>query len=46
VGEGSGIPYIAGRVRGPLGEEEAHFRVESGATYTVLPAKIWKKYRS
>jgi hypothetical protein len=45
VGEGSGITYITGRVRGPLGEE-AHFLVESGATYTVLPAKIWKKYRS
>jgi clan AA aspartic protease len=42
VGEGLGITYIAGRVRGPLGEEEAHFLVDSGATYTVLPEKIWK----
>jgi len=37
-----GITYIVGRVRGPLGEEEVRFLVDSGATYTVLPEKVWR----
>lgn len=37
-----GITYIVGRVRGPLGEEEVHFLVDSGVTYTVLPEKVWR----
>jgi hypothetical protein len=37
-----GIVYIVGRVRGPSGEEEVRFLVDSGATYTVLPEKVWK----
>jgi len=38
-----GITYIVGRVRGPSGEEEVRFLVDSGATYTVLPEKVWKR---
>jgi len=38
-----GITYITGRVRGPLGEEEVRFLVDSGATYTVLPEDVWKR---
>jgi len=38
-----GITYIEGRVRGPLGEESVRFLIDSGATYTVLPEKVWKK---
>jgi len=38
-----GITYIEGRVKGPLGEEEVRFLVDSGATYTVLPEKVWRK---
>lgn len=38
-----GITYIEGKVRGPLGEEEVRFLVDSGVTYTVLPEKVWKK---
>ena len=37
-----GITYILGKVRGPSGEEEVRFLVDSGATYTVLPEKVWK----
>jgi len=37
-----GITYIEGKVRGPSGEEEVHFLVDSGATYTVLPERVWK----
>ena len=32
-----GITYIVGRVKGPIGEEEVRFLVDSGATYTMLP---------
>jgi len=38
-----GITYIDGRVRGPLGEEEVRFLVDSGATYTVLPEGVWRR---
>jgi clan AA aspartic protease len=31
-----------GRVKGPLGEEEVSFLVDSGATYTVLPERVWR----
>lgn len=37
-----GITYIVGRVRGPSGEEEVRFLVDSGATYTVLPERVWR----
>lgn len=36
------ITYIVGKVKGPLGEEEVRFLVDSGATYTVLPEAVWK----
>ncbi|MEM1944771.1 MAG: aspartyl protease family protein [Nitrososphaerota archaeon] len=38
-----GITYIEGRVRGPRGEVEVRFLVDSGATYTLLPESIWKQ---
>ena len=37
------ITYIEGRVRGPLGEAEVRFLIDSGATYTVLPEAVWRK---
>lgn len=38
-----GIVYIHGRVRGPSGEEEVRFLIDSGATYSLLPEEVWKK---
>lgn len=38
-----GIAYIDGRVRGPSGEEEVRFLIDSGATYSLLPEDVWKK---
>ena len=38
-----GITYIEGSVRGSLGEERVRFLIDSGATYTVLPEKVWRK---
>jgi clan AA aspartic protease len=38
-----GITYIEGKVRGPTGKEEkVRFLIDSGATYTLLPEKVWK----
>jgi clan AA aspartic protease len=38
-----GITYIEGRVRGPTGREEAvRFLVDSGATYSLLPLRVWQ----
>lgn len=37
-----GITYVEGKVKGPLGEETVRFLIDSGATYTVLPEKVWK----
>ena len=37
-----GITYINGFVRGPSGEVEVRFLVDSGVTYTLLPENIWK----
>lgn len=38
-----GITYIEGVVRGPTGKETpVRFLVDSGATYSMLPNKIWK----
>jgi predicted aspartyl protease len=31
-----------GRVRGPLGEEEARLLIDSGIAYTVLPENVWR----
>jgi clan AA aspartic protease len=37
-----GITYIVWRVKGPSGEVEERFLVDSGATYTVLPEEAWR----
>lgn len=37
-----GITYIKGRVRGPKGERDVRFLVDSGTTYTLLPEAVWK----
>jgi predicted aspartyl protease len=36
-----GITYIEGTVTGPLGSRSINFLVDSGATYSLLPAEIW-----
>jgi clan AA aspartic protease len=38
-----GIIYITGKVTGPLGSEEVEFLVDSGASYSLLPEKVWKR---
>ena len=38
-----GIIYIQARVKGPKGEREVSFLIDSGATYTLLPEKVWKE---
>ena len=41
-----GITHIEGRVRGPTGkEEQLRFLIDSGATYTLLPKKVWRDIR-
>jgi len=38
-----GITYVEGQVKGSNGKEESiRFLVDSGATYSVLPQKIWQ----
>lgn len=38
-----GITYIEGTVRGPRGEEkQVRFLIDSGATYSLIPQKVWK----
>jgi predicted aspartyl protease len=38
-----GITYIEGKVRSPTGRERAvRLLVDSGASYTLLPATVWK----
>ncbi len=37
-----GITYVEGRVRGSTEKEESvRFLVDSGATYSLLPEKVW-----
>ncbi|MFQ5990715.1 MAG: retroviral-like aspartic protease family protein [Candidatus Methylomirabilales bacterium] len=37
-----GITYIEGTVRGPTGKEgTVRFLVDSGATYSLLPERVW-----
>ena len=38
-----GITYIEGTVRGPQGEEQVRFLIDSGPTYTLLPEAVWQK---
>lgn len=38
-----GITYIEGEVKGPDGDSETvEFLVDSGATYSLLPERVWK----
>lgn len=37
-----GITYISGEVEGPTGMKKVKFLVDSGATYSLLPFKVWK----
>ena len=41
AGEGLGITYIEGIVKGPMGKEAVHLLMDGGATYTVLPENVW-----
>jgi len=37
-----GITYVEGRVKGPSGKEKrVKLLVDSGATYSLLPKKVW-----
>ena len=38
-----GITYIQGKAKGPKGSEDIRFLIDSGATYSLIPLKIWKK---
>ncbi len=38
-----GITYITGIVKGPKGEAEVRFLIDSGATYSLLPEETCKK---
>lgn len=39
-----GITYLPGTVKGPTGRTaQVDFLVDSGATYTVLPDRIWRE---
>jgi len=38
-----GITYVEGRVKGPNKKQKAvKFLIDSGATYSLLPKKVWK----
>ena len=38
-----GITYIEGRVKGPNKKQKTvRFLIDSGATYSLLPKKVWK----
>ncbi|MEW6215738.1 MAG: aspartyl protease family protein [Nitrospirota bacterium] len=37
-----GITYISGEVEGPTGRETVEFLIDSGATYSLLPLKVWQ----
>jgi clan AA aspartic protease len=37
-----GLTYVTGTVRGPRGTRRVRFLVDSGATYSLLPAPVWK----
>jgi clan AA aspartic protease len=38
-----GIVVVNGKVSGPKGSETLDFIVDSGAKYSLLPEKVWKK---
>jgi len=38
-----GVTYVEGKVRGPTGKEESvRFLIDSGATYSLLPERVWQ----
>lgn len=37
------MTYIDGTVRGPKGEAQVHFLVDTGAMYTLLPVDVWQR---
>ena len=38
-----GITYVSGTVHGPTGiEAEVSFLIDSGATYTLVPLRVWE----
>jgi predicted aspartyl protease len=37
-----GISYVQGKVRGPAGEADVRFLIDSGAMYSLLPERVWK----
>jgi clan AA aspartic protease len=38
-----GITYVQGQVKGPSKKQKAvKFLIDSGATYSLLPEKVWK----
>jgi len=38
-----GITYIEGTVRGPQGEERVTLLIDSGAKYSLLPERVWRR---
>jgi predicted aspartyl protease len=38
-----GVTYIEATVRGPLGEERVTFLIDSGAKYSLLPERVWRR---
>ncbi|PYO92227.1 MAG: aspartyl protease [Gemmatimonadetes bacterium] len=38
-----GLTYIESTVRGPEGEEHVTFLIDSGAKYSLLPERVWRK---
>jgi clan AA aspartic protease len=37
------LTYIEGTVRGPRGEERLTLLIDSGAKYSLLPERVWRK---
>ena len=38
-----GIPYVEGKVKGPTKKQRTvKLLIDSGATYSLLPKKVWK----
>jgi len=38
-----GITYIEGTVRGPQGEDRVTLLIDSGAKYSLLPERVWRR---
>lgn len=38
-----GMTYVEATVRGPQGEERVTFLIDSGAKYSLLPERVWRK---